>query len=151
MNCSDTYRISLCTSAIDTQSALARANLRDCGAVLMFLGQTRESTGSIQTNFLEYEAYEEMAVAELKRLVEAALEEFPVRWIEVVHRLGRVGVGEASILVIVASPHRKAAFEVGRRLMDRIKEDVPIWKRDEAPGGSQTWIHPAREMPEATS
>ncbi len=121
--------IALTDTVIDTDSLLKHSYRPDCGAVLLFLGTTREWTGAEQTSYLEYEAYRDMATAELKRLANAAIEKWDLRRVAIVHRLGVVVIGEASIAVVVASPHRKAAFEAGPWLMDRIKEDVPVWKK----------------------
>jgi molybdopterin synthase catalytic subunit len=134
--------IQLVDSTIDVSSMLSDAYRADCGAVLVFLGTTREWTGGDRTIQLEYEAYREMASHELGRLAEKAFEEFDVKRIAITHRLGVVPVREASVAIIVSSPHRKAAFQAGDWLIDRLKEDVPIWKKDFASDGSATWMHP---------
>lgn len=134
--------IQLVDSAIDVSTMLMRAYRADCGAVLLFLGTTREWTGEERTCQLEYEAYREMATRELGRLAEKALEEFEVKRIAITHRLGIVQVLEASVAIVVSSSHRKAAFQAGEWLIDRLKEDVPIWKKDFAADGSANWLHP---------
>jgi molybdopterin synthase catalytic subunit len=88
---------------------------------------------------LAYSAYEEMALAELRRLRERALERFEVTRIAIVHRLGVLAMGDASVAVAVAAPHRDAAFDACRFVIDTLKETVPIWKKETCEGGEE-WI-----------
>jgi molybdopterin synthase catalytic subunit len=83
-----------------------------------------------RTLYLDYEAYEPMALNELQRLSHSALERFSVRDVRIVHRLGRLTIGETSVLIVVASAHRAAAFEASRWLIDALKKTVPIWKKE---------------------
>jgi molybdopterin synthase catalytic subunit len=133
---------------IDTDRLLGRARRSDCGAVLMFLGTTREWTGANQTEFLEYDAYESMAISEIQKLADEALRRWPIQFVSIVHRLGRVDLGEASVAIIVSSPHRGPAFQAGEWLIDTLKECVPIWKKDCSTTGSSTWLHPSDLAPE---
>ena len=89
-----------------------------------------------RTLFLEYEAYEEMALKELESLASQALSQFKVREVAIVHRLGRIEIGEISVLIIVASAHRSAAFEACRWLIDTLKRTVPIWKKEHFEDGA---------------
>lgn len=100
------------------------------GAALVFEGVVRNQTRGRKTLYLEYEAYEEMALAQLEKLAVEALEKFQVRDVAIVHRLGRLEIGEASVLIAVASAHRAAAFEACRWLIDTLKRTVPIWKKE---------------------
>src|SRR5215469_3845328 len=100
------------------------------GAVCVFDGIVRDNTRGRKTLFLEYEAYREMALAQMQSLAEQAVAEFGVRDVAVVHRLGRLEVGETSVLVVVASVHRGAAFDACRWLIDTLKKTVPIWKKE---------------------
>ena len=113
-----------------------------CGAVALFLGKVRDLTGDEVTEFLEYEAYPPMAE---KKMAEIEVE-VRSRWIlgevAMVHRLGRLGVGEISVAVAVSAPHRDAAFEACRFAIDTLKQVVPIWKKDLASVGTGEWIHP---------
>ena len=113
-----------------------------CGAVALFLGTVRDLTGDEVTEFLEYEAYPPMAE---KKMAEIEVE-VRSRWIlgevAMVHRLGRLGVGEISVAVAVSAPHRDAAFEACRFALDTLKQVVPIWKKDLASVGTGEWIHP---------
>jgi MoaE-MoaD fusion protein len=100
------------------------------GAVAIFEGVVRNNSRGRRTLFLDYEAYEHMALKEMEKLAQAALERFKIRDARMVHRLGRLEIGEASIVIAVASAHRAAAFEACRWLIDTLKKTVPIWKKE---------------------
>lgn len=100
------------------------------GSALFFDGIVRNNTRGRRTLFLDYEAYESMALNEMEKLAQAALEQFKVRDVCLVHRLGRLEIGETSVLIGVASAHRVAAFEACRWLIDTLKKTVPIWKKE---------------------
>ncbi len=134
--------ISLIDSPIDSAAILAQAASNDAGAVVLFLGTTREFTKGRQTASLDYECYPQMAEAKLAELEAQAREKWPLIHVSIVHRLGRLGLGEASIAIAVSSPHRQAAFEAGKWLIDTIKEDVPIWKQENWADGTSEWVHP---------
>jgi molybdopterin synthase catalytic subunit len=134
--------ISLIHSPIDPAAILAQVASNDAGAVVLFLGTTREFTKGRQTASLDYECYPQMAEAKLAELEAQAREKWPLIHVSIVHRLGRLGLGEASIAIAVSSPHRQAAFEAGKWLIDTIKEDVPIWKQENWADGTSEWVHP---------
>ena len=100
------------------------------GAAVLFDGVVRNNTRGRRTLYLIYEAYEGMALSEMEKLAQAALERFKVRQVRIVHRLGRLEIGETSVLIAVASAHRAAAFEACRWLIDTLKKTVPIWKKE---------------------
>lgn len=100
------------------------------GAVCAFDGIVRDNTRGRQTLFLDYEAYEEMALDQMRGLAAEAVTKFAVRDVALLHRLGRLEVGETSILIVVASAHRGAAFDACRWLIDTLKKTVPIWKKE---------------------
>jgi molybdopterin synthase catalytic subunit len=100
------------------------------GAVCVFDGIVRDNTRGRQTFYLDYEAYREMALEQMRRLGAEAVERFGVRDVALVHRLGRLQVGETSVLIVVASAHRGAAFDACRWLIDTLKKTVPIWKKE---------------------
>ena len=100
------------------------------GAVVVFDGIVRNNTRGRRTTHLFYEAYEQMALDQMRKLASDACERFPVRDVIVVHRLGQLGVGETSVLIVVASAHRGAAFDACRWLIDTLKSTVPIWKKE---------------------
>jgi molybdopterin synthase catalytic subunit len=134
--------IQLTLEPIDTQLALRHVQSPQAGAVVTFLGTTREFTGGRQTVRLCYEGYREMAERKLGELEQQARARWPLVGCALVHRLGAVELGEASVLVAVSTPHRRDAFEAASWLMDRIKTEVPIWKQEHWADGSQSWIHP---------
>jgi molybdopterin synthase catalytic subunit len=96
----------------------------------VFEGIVRNNTRGRRTLFLDYEAYEEMAVKEMESLIARALDQFQVRDAVIIHRLGRIEIGETSVLIVVASAHRAAAFDACRWLIDTLKRTVPIWKKE---------------------
>ena len=100
------------------------------GAIVVFDGVARNHTRGRKTLYLDYEAYEPMALGELRRLAGEALEKFPIRNLALVHRLGRIEIGESSVLIAVYSAHRAPAFEACRWLIDTLKKKVPIWKKE---------------------
>ena len=115
---------------IDTQAVLAKLKQPADGAAVVFEGVVRDHTRGRRTLYLEYEAYEEMALKQMDALAGQALRQFPVRDVAIVHRLGRLEIGATSVLIVVASAHRTAAFDACRWLIDTLKRTVPIWKKE---------------------
>ncbi len=109
------------------------------GAMVTFDGVVRNNTRGRQTLHLEYEAYEEMAITQMVKLRAEAIAAFGVRDIAIVHRLGRLAVGETSVLIVVASAHRGAAFDACRWVIDTLKKTVPIWKKEQFVDGA-VWV-----------
>ena len=138
--------IHLTHEPIDSAALLERAQSPAAGAVVMFLGVSRRMTRSHETVELTYEAYEEMAAKELGRLEAEARERWPLVECTIVHRLGLVPLGEASVAVAVASPHRREAFEAGEWLIDTLKQRVPIWKKEKWADGASQWVHPVEAV-----
>jgi len=114
---------------------------RRAGAVVAFVGTTRNHNAGRRVLRLEYEAYERMAKQEMRRLAKEAAERWPLHRVAMVHRIGVVPVGAASVAIAVSAGHRTEAFEACHWLIDRLKEIVPIWKKEHYRGG-QTWIGP---------
>jgi molybdopterin synthase catalytic subunit len=110
-----------------------------CGAIVTLDGFVREWTKGKRTEYLVYEAYEPMALAEMEKLGAAACEKFEVAHISIVHRLGKLEIGETSVVVSVAAPHRRAAFEACEWIIKVLKRTVPIWKKEFYADGS-AWI-----------
>jgi MoaE-MoaD fusion protein len=121
---------SIVYEVIDTQSLLAAIKHPTDGAAIVFEGVVRDNTRGRRTLYLDYEAYEEMALKQMDELAEQALAQFPIRAVAIVHRLGRLKIGEISVLIVVASAHRAAAFDASRWLIDTLKRTVPIWKKE---------------------
>jgi len=115
---------------IDPQVVVASLKRGEDGAVVVFEGIVRHQTRGRKTLYLDYEAYEKMALQQLEALAAQALQQFKVRDVAVVHRLGRLEIGETSVLIVVVSAHRGAAFEACRWLIDTLKRTVPIWKKE---------------------
>jgi len=121
---------SIVRDSIDTKSVLDRIKRGEDGAAVVFEGVVRNQTRGRKTLYLDYEAYEEMALKEMEGLAEQAVRQFKVRDIALVHRLGRLQIGETSVLIVVASAHRAAAFDACRWVIDTLKRTVPIWKKE---------------------
>jgi molybdopterin synthase catalytic subunit len=136
------FMISLTHQSIDPAVVLAHVASHDAGAVVLFLGTTREFTKVRQTASLDYECYPEMAEKKLAELEAQARSRWPLTGCSIVHRLGHLGLGEASIAIAVSSPHRADAFAAGQWLIDTIKEVVPIWKQENWADGTSEWVHP---------
>jgi molybdopterin synthase catalytic subunit len=116
---------------IDVAALISAAQRPDCGAISMFIGTTRiDKCGGASVEYLEYEAYRPMADRKLKEIGAEIEERWDVREVSIVHRLGRVEPGKASVAIVVAAPRRGPAFEASRYAIERIKEMVPIWKRE---------------------
>jgi len=115
---------------IRTSDVLSRIKQGEDGAAVVFEGVVRNQTRGRKTLYLDYEAYEEMALEQLESLAQRALKAFAVRDVAIVHRLGRLEIGETSVLIVVASAHRAAAFDACRWLIDTLKRTVPIWKKE---------------------
>jgi len=128
---------------IDHAAMLARAARADRGAVLVFLGTTRDHHDGRRVLRLAYEAYDRMALQALAGLEREACERFSIEHCEVTHRLGEVPPAEASVAVVVGSAHRAAAFDASRWVMDELKARVPIWKLEHFEDGDAQWVQGA--------
>jgi molybdopterin synthase catalytic subunit len=142
--------IQLTDKAIDATQVLASVESNNAGAVVLFLGTTRELTGDRQTMSLDYEAYSPMAEKKMAELEAEARSRWPILECAIVHRTGHLEIREASVAVAVSSPHRGDAFEAARWLIDTIKESVPIWKKENWADGTSEWVHPGVDTPHAT-
>jgi molybdopterin synthase catalytic subunit len=133
--------IQLTYSSIDFAALTESVRSPQSGAVLLFLGTVREMTGPRQTVALDYDAYGPMAEAKLAELEREARSRWPLIEVAIVHRLGHLELGDVSVAIAVSTPHRDAAFEAGRYLIDRLKEIVPIWKKENWADGTTEWVH----------
>jgi len=122
--------VALTRDPIDVGKLVSEAKRGDDGAVVVFDGIVRNHTRNRQTLYLDYEAYEEMALRQMDGLSREAVTRFGVRHVTLVHRLGRLSVGETSVLIVVSSAQRAPAFDACRWLIDTLKKTVPIWKRE---------------------
>jgi molybdopterin synthase catalytic subunit len=121
---------------IEAASILEGIKRPEDGAAVVFEGIVRNHTRGRRTLYLDYEAYEEMALKQMEELAARALAEYKIRDVAIVHRLGRLEIGETSVLIVVASAHRPAAFDACRWLIDTLKRTVPIWKKEHFEDGA---------------
>ena len=133
---SESVITALTTDVIDAEELVREAKRGEDGAVVVFDGIVRNHTRDRQTLYLDYEAYQEMAAKQMDVLGREAIARFGVRHVSMVHRLGRLNVGETSVLIVVASAHRAQAFDACRWLIDTLKKTVPIWKKETFVDGS---------------
>src|SRR5580765_2346310 len=129
-------RVEIVDGVIRAEEVVGALKAGSDGAVCVFDGIVRDNTRGRRTLYLDYEAYREMALAQMMALAEEAVAKFGVRDVAVVHRLGRLEVGETSVLIAVASAHRGAAFEACRWIIDTLKRTVPIWKKEHFEDGA---------------
>jgi molybdopterin synthase catalytic subunit len=124
---------------IDLPALVQYVSDPEAGAIVPFIGTTRNNNEGRKVIALDYEAYPEMAEKELARIGADAAKQWPICRMAIVHRLGPVQIGEASVIIAVSSPHRDAAFAASRYAIEEIKKTVPIWKKEVYEGG-EVWI-----------
>lgn len=124
---------------IDVAAVTAAVARPSAGATVTFVGTTRDHNDGRRVSRLEYEAYPEMALAEMRRIGETAQQRWPIEKVAIVHRIGVVPLGEASVVIAVSAGHRRDAFEACHFAIDRLKEVVPIWKKEYFEGG-EIWV-----------
>ncbi len=124
---------------IESAPLLKSIKQAEDGAMVMFDGIVRNNTRGRQTLYLEYDSYPEMAMAQMEQLAVEALAKFPVRDVQIIHRVGRQEIGDTSVLIAVASGHRAAAFDACRYVIDALKKKVPIWKKEFFADGAE-WV-----------
>ena len=129
----------LTTETLDIGEIARRIVPSECGATVTLDGYVRQFTKGRETLYLVYEAYEPMAVREMEKLIAQAHEQFEIANVGIVHRLGKLEIGETSVVISVASPHRRAAFEACEWLIKELKRTVPIWKKEVYADG-EIWI-----------
>ena len=142
--------ILLTSAPIDYHALTESVRSPASGAVVLFLGTVRELTAGRRTVALDYEGYPQMAEAELAKLESQARSRWPIDRVAIVHRLGRLELGEISVAIAVSCPHRKQAFEAGQFLIDELKVSVPIWKQENWDDGTTEWVHPGNDGTPAT-
>jgi molybdopterin synthase catalytic subunit len=136
--------IQIQSDAISAANAIDFVTTPSAGGIDIFLGTTRAERSSEGRELLalDYEAYEQMALEQLRALAARAREKWPINKLAILHRTGRVAVGEPSVIIAVSTPHRAQAFEACRFLIDELKRDVAIWKKEVWADGSESWVHP---------
>lgn len=138
--------IRITNDAIDPVEVLESVKSNQAGASVLFVGTTRQFTGEKETLQLEYECYESMAVEQIQQLVDVAHGKWNIVQCSVVHRIGVVGLGDSSIAVAVSTGHRKESFEAAVWLVDQLKIQVPIWKKEFWANGNTEWVHPSGDQ-----
>ena len=131
--------IKITSEPLDPEEITAQVRKDSNGAVITFLGTTRDFSEGRDVEYLEYEAYQPMAENTLRQIADELREKWDIDDFAVAHRVGRVDIGEISLVVALASPHRREAFEAGAYIVDRIKQIVPIWKKEVFEGG-EVWV-----------
>ena len=135
------------TAALDPDALIRALDTTGIGAVSLFLGLVRDNNKGRRVLYLDYDAYEPLALRGLDRIVSEASEKWPDVRLAIHHRIGRMEIGEASVAIAAASPHRANAFAAGRYAIERIKQIVPIWKHEYFDGGD-VWIEGATADPD---
>jgi len=134
------------TAPISVDEVSRRVSSPAVGAVVSFAGIVRGTNAGRQVRYLEYEAYPEMAESTLAQVADEIKARWPVEKVAIVHRVGRQDIGDTSVVIAVASAQRQGAFEAGRYAIDRIKEIVPLWKKEYFEGG-EAWIEGPEKPP----
>lgn len=128
--------VGLTSEPINPTALLQEVGDPACGAVILFTGTTRDNVNGLRVKTLFYEAYEAMALASMQALVDSIKAQWPDTKTAIVHRTGEVPIGEISVAIATASPHRKAAYEANRFAIETLKADIPIWKKEITVDGS---------------
>ena len=137
--------IEITYDALDPAAITDRVRVRSAGAVITFLGTTRDATADRDVLYLEYEAYEPMAEKKLTEVAEEMMDRWPLTGVAISHRLGRLEITDISLVVAVSSQHRGHAFEAGQYGVDRLKQIVPIWKKEYFRGG-EVWVESPEDV-----
>ena len=140
-------QVAVTSEPLDSDALAALIDAKGDGAVVTFAGLVRDHNQGRRVQFLEYEAYEPLAVRALQRIVDEAQGLWPSARVATHHRIGRLEIGEASIVIAAASPHRADAFAACRYTIERVKQIVPIWKHEHFEGGD-VWLEGATADPE---
>lgn len=135
--------VELTDKPIDIGAAIDAAKNEQAGAVNVFIGTVRNKTAEKEVLALDYEAYDPMALKEIRKIVDEARKQWPILKAVVIHRKGYLKIGDVAVVIAVATPHRKASFEACQFIIDTLKQTVPIWKKEIFEGGEE-WVsaHP---------
>ena len=141
--------VAITSAPLDLQALIGEtaADAAGDGAITSFAGLVRDHNQGRRVSFLEYEAYEPLAVRGLNRIIDEAREAWPAARLGIHHRIGRLEIGEASIIIVAVSPHRGDAFAACRYAIERVKQIVPIWKHEHFEGGD-VWLEGATADPD---
>jgi molybdopterin synthase catalytic subunit len=131
--------IQLTRAPLNREALVAAVSDPAVGGIVVFEGVVRNAARGKQVRYLEYDVYEEMAEQQIRTILEEAQQRWGVERVAVAHRFGRLEIGEASVIIVVATPHRGEAFEACRYIIDTLKSTVPIWKKEVATNGEE-WV-----------
>lgn len=131
--------ISITRERLDRDALVATVSHPSVGGIVVFEGVVRDNARGKQVRYLEYDVYPEMAVQQIREIVAEAEQRWGIERVAVAHRVGRLEIGEASVIIVVASPHRGEAFDACRYIIDTLKTTVPIWKKEVAANGEE-WV-----------
>ena len=137
-------RASIVAGAIDPASLIDEVSSTQYGAISLFVGTVREVNEGRSVSGIEYSAYKSMASAELERILDEAVAQFGVSALVIEHRIGLLGLGEVSVAIAAAHPHRAPALDSTRYVIEEIKKRVPIWKKEHYSDGTREWVDPTR-------
>ena len=127
------------TNPIDLNACLYRAHHAKAGAIVLFSGEVRNHHEGSSVEFLEYEAHKEMAEIAMETILKEASEKWELHYSEAIHRIGKINIKESAVVVITSASHRDAAYEANKYIIDRIKAEVPIWKKEYYTNGKELW------------
>jgi|BEDMetMinimDraft_2_1075160.scaffolds.fasta_scaffold00023_5 molybdopterin synthase catalytic subunit len=130
---------------IDVSSIIEEVKDYSSGGIVIFLGTVRNFSEAGKVREIEYEAYDEMALKKMKEIIAYSKEKWPLRKVRVVHRKGKLSLGEVSVAIAVSAPHRKEAFEACRYIIDSVKGEVAIWKKERLDDGKERWVESHNE------
>lgn len=139
--------IQLVDQPIDSHALVEFVTTASSGAIVLFLGTVREVTSGKRTVALDYDAYPEMALAQMRILIDEAVQKWPIQKVALVHRTGHLQLTDASVAIALSCPHRGDAFAAGRFLIDELKVRVPVWKKENWEDGTTEWVHPINVNP----
>ena len=125
---------------INTDVVIESVASPEAGAISTFIGVTRNFTGNLDVDYLDYEAYHDMAIKMMQKIGVMTTEKYDIKKISIVHRIGKVKIKEASVVIAVSASHRKAAIEACHFAIDTLKDIVPIWKKEFLASGEKKWI-----------
>jgi molybdopterin synthase catalytic subunit len=131
--------IEITEKPIDVLKVIEKASSLNAGAVDVFIGTIRNKAHGKNVRWLEYEAYESMAVAEIRKIIDQAVHQWNISGWAISHRVGTLQLGEVAVVVAVSTPHRKESFEACQYIIDNLKANVPIWKKEFFEGGEE-WV-----------
>lgn len=131
--------ITITEEPLDRAALVAAVSHASVGGIVVFEGVVRDNARGKQVRYLEYDVYPEMAIARIREIIAEAGQRWHVERVAVAHRVGRLEIGEASVIIVVATPHRHEAFEACRYIIDTLKTTVPIWKKEVDTNG-EAWV-----------